>query len=251
MARGTHLIVVLTLGPLAAAPAAGQLAGDPPPKGLGASGGFDDLLFRQPPDQYFGLESDTEWRRNQTGQITSALTADNFALGIDATICGIVYYGFYGADANEPPPWIIDPPATETMRIQFYSDAGGLPGSVLWERTFDDATRAATGRNILVGPVRPEYKYTKGFADCFQAQAGTPYWISISQIGDAGSRWRWESSYSDNTHAQRFPIDNPWHLSGGYGMAFELHATPEPVSGVLLIVSAIVCRRATRRQTRR
>jgi hypothetical protein len=242
-------IIVGWLGPAARVHA--QLAGDPAPREAGAARGFDDLLFRQPPDQYNGVPSDTAWTRNPTGQLASTLGADNFTTINDVSICGIIYYGFYGANAPEPPPYIVDPPATETMRIQFYSDAGGLPASVLWERTFDDARRVATGRDVAVSPNRPEYQYIKGFADCFQVQAGVQYWISISQIGDAGSRWRWESAHSDNSRAEQSPTGGPWRIFTSYGFAFDLYRTPEPSSAVLLILAGLARRRPPARRARR
>jgi hypothetical protein len=211
-----------------------------------------DLLFRQAPDQAFALDSDTAFVR--FGQQTSALTADNFMLSQNSPLCGVRFFGVYGADRVEPPPYIVDPPLTETMGVRVYSDAGGLPGSVLWEQTFSDAQRARSGRTVAVSPNRDEFVYTKTFFDCFAAAANTQYWANIYQVGDIGSRWRWEASYSDQSHAQQFPIGAPWHLTAGvgsYGMAFELHATPEPLAGVLLMIGLGVRRPAVRRRTQR
>lgn len=192
---------------------------------------FSQILFAQPPDQFFGLTSDTEWP-NTAGQTRSSLVADEFRLSQSASICGATWWSFFGGDPERF--YDINPPATETLRLRFYSDLSGLPDAVLWERTYVDLPRVKTGRRIGIFPLRDEYRYTTGFSTCFAAAADTTYWFEVVQIGDVNSIFRWESSYSDTDHATQFPIGVPWRLFGSYGMAFELNQTPEPASAVLL-----------------
>ena len=202
---------------------------------------FDDVLLHQGPDRLFGLTTDTAWRQSN-GEITSSLVADDFRLAVDSSACGLNWFGFYGADATGP--FVIDPPVTETVRVQIQADQAGLPGDVLWEQTYVDPHRVRTGHQIAVFPIRDEFEWSVALPGCFAATANTTYWISIAQIGDPESRMRWESArFSDGTHANQFPIGAPWTLVGNYGMAFELRRTPEPSTAFALAVGAMLSSR--------
>ena len=202
---------------------------------------FSDVLSHQGPDRLFGLTTDTAWRQSN-GVITSSLIADDFRLTADQSVCGVNWWGFYGA--NDVGPFVITPPATETIRLRFHADAGGLPGPVLYEETFVDPHRVVTGGDVAIVPARDEFLWSVGLSNCFAAKANATYWVSVAQIDDPESRMRWESAeFDDTAHATQFPIGNPWVSVTNFGMAFELRRTPEPSTAVVLALGAILASR--------
>lgn len=190
----------------------------------------DTLLHRQAPGHSFGITSDTAYL-DDFGILRGALVADHFSIGTDASVCRVNAYVFFGGELPmlDPPP-----PATESIRIRFYSDADGLPGDPLQETTLLNPAHPWTGKYIALGPLRKEYLYELLLPQCFPVQGGIPYWIEISEISDPNSRFRWENSNTAGEFASQFPIGSPWRITTGSGqMAYELW-TPEPCSGALL-----------------
>jgi hypothetical protein len=203
-----------------------------------ASARADTLLHRQPPGRTFGVTSDTLFR-DDSNNANSELIADKFP-GPQLPICRAVWWSFYGSSLAQQ---VEPPPLTETIRIRFYDDAGGLPGTVLWEEPFANPPRLATGFGIATGPGPPEFRYQVDFQHCFAPTVGAPYWIEIAQLGDLGSRFRWENSNTPGEFAVQFPIGTPWHLAASTAqMAYELR-TPEPCSGALLLLGLVSCLR--------
>lgn len=196
----------------------------------------DTLLHRQAPGRTFGVTSDTSFV-DDNGNANSSLLADRFP-GPQLPTCRTAWWSFYGSSLAQQ---VEPPPVNETIRIRFYDDASGLPGSVLWEEQFANPTRQATGFSIATGPGPAEFKYQVDFVNCFTPAAGTAVWIEIAQLGALNSRFRWENSNTPGEYAVQFPIGSPWHLTTGSGqMAYELR-TPEPCSGALLGLGFAYC----------
>lgn len=208
------------------------------------SANADTLVHRQAPGRVFGIASDTEYR-DDSGHASGALIADQFALSapIDPLICRIRAYAFFGGTGVLDP----GPPATETIRVRFYSDSFGLPDTLIQESIFQNPSRQWTGQLINIGAARREYLYDLGLPSCFSPTLGVNYWLEVAQLGDVQSLFRWENSSTFGGFAERFPIDTPWRLSPNpRQMAYELW-TPEPCSSVLL---ALGCACLLRRRAR-
>lgn len=200
----------------------------------------DILLYRQAPGRTFGVSSDTAYI-DDNGNPNAAILADAFALTSAATICKLNWWGFYGSDFAQS---LEPPPSSESFRIRIYADSVGLPGSTLYDEIIADSSRVATGAAIATGIGPVEYLYSAALPGCFVAQAGEPYWLEVSQVGDINSLFRWENANIAGGFAQRFPIDTPWRLSSPNRgqLAYELW-TPEPCSGALLAVGLVLVRR--------
>ena len=182
MARGTHLIVVLTLGPLAAAPAAGQI---PAPRT-----GRGTVLVDHQPTGAGGRAADTLFI-DLLGLPNSSLLADDILLDEPAVVQRIKWWGFYHLD---------NPPAQEQMRVRFYDarPGDGLPGQVQYEATIQNPSRVATGRRIPVSVFPREFLFDVLLAEPFALREGAPYWLEIVQIGDIDSFHRWETGFNGN-----------------------------------------------------
>ncbi len=207
----------------------------------------DIMLHRQAPGRAFGITSDTQYQ-DDAGILRGALTVDQFRLAARSSVCNVNAFAFFGGELVLLDP---GPPATETLRLRFWSDVSGLPGTVLYETAFVNPSRSWTGSFVALSPFRKEYLYRLPLENCFLAEAGTDYWLEIAQIGDSDSRFRWESSNSVGGFAQQFPIDTPWRLSASSTqLAYELW-TPEPASGLALtgaVVTAMSRRRVQLRE---
>ncbi len=194
----------------------------------------DTLLHRQAPGRTWAWDADT-LNHTESGLPSGQLVADKFILNTDLPVCRILWWGAYGSSLDQVPE---PAPTTETMRIRFMEDAGGLPGQVLDNFVIVNPLRQATGFSIATGPGPPEYRYTAELSSCLAPQTGVAYWLEIAQFGDQTSRFRWEASNTGGEFAVRFPIDTPYRLVGGLGqLAYELR-TPEPCSGALMALAA-------------
>lgn len=143
----------------------------------------------------------------------------------------IVWWGFYHLDS---------PPATETMRIRFYDarPGDGLPGAILYEESFLDPSRTATGLIVFTGVGPHEYIYHVDLMTPFELAADTLYWLEIVQVGDLDSHYRWEfgTAAPEDEFAFCNPIIPNWMSTGAgsWNNALQLWTVPEPSSFVLL-----------------
>lgn len=193
-----------------------------------AAGQADILLHRQAPGRTFGVTSDTSYL-DDFGNPSGALHADRFSLPTTSSICRVRAFVFFGGTGVIDP----GPPETEYVRVRVFSDSAGLPGHLLDEENFFNPQRELTGSLISIVSPRREYIYTLPLDECFAADAGTLYWLEISQVGVIDSRFRWENSNTPGEFAIQFPIGTDWRLSSSGQLAYELW-TPEPCSGALL-----------------
>jgi hypothetical protein len=203
------------------------------------------LIFDQPPQAIptGGQAADTLLRTEVFNQPYWQELADDIALASDAVVRRLVWWGFYGhgeASATQRLP----PAGNETMRVRFYSarPSDGLPDLVVHEESFLNATRSATGRNVSDGGPHPEYRYEADLSEPFSLQAGSTYWLSISQVGDINSYFRWSFSPGNGTpYALRF-LDHPdWLYTGlNANQAFQLSSIPEPQSVALCTLALAV-----------
>ncbi|MCK6457919.1 MAG: hypothetical protein L6Q92_15495, partial [Phycisphaerae bacterium] len=117
----------------------------------------DVLLHRQLPNRLGGALSDTQALfSGPNGPVSGQLAADRFRLSQADVIRKLVVWSFFGGQTEQFDP---PPPVTETMRVRFYADAGGLPGELRYEEEFLNPPRVFTGFFVSGGPVRKEYRY--------------------------------------------------------------------------------------------
>ena len=204
----------------------GPIVVDHPP--LNSGGGGSDTAFRD----MFGTPV---WQR----------VADDFTLAAPADIRRITWWGFY--DQNNPP-------ATETMRIRFYGarPGDGLPdeNNILFEQSYLNPSRIATGRQIGVGIAPDEIRYEVDVAGPIQLGANTPYWLEVVQIGDLDTHFRWEFSLPDGRGLAFINPNVPdWQETAfDANAAFQLSTIPEPTTGMLCLMAGGILAGVSRRK---
>jgi len=204
---------------------------------MAASGAaYGQFIVDHPPHPAGGPASDTAFV-DMFERPFWQIEADDFQISAPATARRLEWFGFYDRD---------NPPVAETMQIRLYDarPSDGLPGSLLHEFTAVNPKRIATGRVIGVGILPREFRYELDLPMPISLSAATPYWLSIVQLGDISTAWRWEYSIVDlNGHSFMNPSFPDWHpvVSGDGDFAFRL-LVPEPgtiacvaVAGLLLV----------------
>lgn len=188
------------------------------------------IVVDHPPLNTGGGASDTAF---DDGFVPWQRVADDILLGSAANIRRISFWGFYNAD---------NPPATETMRVRFYGDNTGLPddNNILFEESFFNPSRIATGRTVFTGINPDEYVYQVDLSAPLSLAANTTFWLEIVQIGDASTHFRWEISQADqNGQAFINPITGNWRETFPdltADTAFQLSTIPEPTTIALFVL---------------
>lgn len=207
--------------------------------------GGGDVIVDHPPLDSGGGASDTAFNG---GIVPWQRVADDVLLSQSATVHRIVWWGYYNAD---------NPPAQETMRVRFYGAraSDGLPdeGNILFEESFLNPSRTATGRTVWVGVDPDEYIFEQDLSTPFELVAGVPYWLEIVQIGDAGALFGWQFSFTDqNDSAFVNDLAPDWmYLGLGADAAFQLISVPEPSAlGLVFLGTFLVGTRRSRKETR-
>lgn len=180
--------------------------------------------------------------------------ADDFTFSAagPTTIRRVSWLGFYGSSFDSIPE---TPPASEMFRIRFYTPlpADGLPdeNNIVFEESFLNPSRQATGDIILDGPGPPEFAYQADLATPLVLQPDTPYWIEIVQLGGLDSHFRWEFAFTDQNDFAFLNQNVPdWQFSNlGTDLAFQLSTVPEPQTLALIFFGmAMLSRRPSVRQ---
>jgi len=204
----------------------------------------DGIVVDHQPNQVGGLASDTSFRTLPIPQLPEIWNwvADDFTSPVDATIRRVNFWGFYGNN--------IQPLGDEAFRIRFSEPraADGLPGTLLYEESFLDLPKSATGEIVPGSGVPEEFFYQADLTTPFVAVASTQYWLEVVQVGDVDSRFRWEFSINTDLNGQAFINDdtgNSWRHSGPAtsNTAFQLSTAPEPCTAVLLLLGCACLRR--------
>jgi hypothetical protein len=147
------------------------------------------VFLNQVPNGVNGWFSDSSWGGGSQQSI-----ADNFtvaAAGPTYGITEIVIWGGYFPE-NIPNP-------TDDFAIILHSDAGGMPGPVIYARYNLQATTRVTTGIILFGT--DEYKFTFDFtaSPMIISSTGT-YWIEIYNYTTLSDAFYWETGNLDGTH---------------------------------------------------
>jgi hypothetical protein len=216
----------------------------------GTAARADVVLFSQPSDfqvsgriGFYASQNDTA-----VGGIGNFATAfDNFTLPSSSQINGVQWQGGYFLPPNQGP--------ITAFTLTFYADNGGQPGAALLSETIPgNANETFVGTEPGTGNGGDlVFNYSTVLPTAFQAQANTPYWLSIvpnlnfSDDPNIG-QWAWHTgtggdgvSFQDFL-GQRFndPSDLAFSLSG-------IVNTPEPASlllwGAVALGGLACCRR--------
>jgi V8-like Glu-specific endopeptidase len=132
----------------------------------------------------------------EIGGFTSATggqeEADNFGLLTASTISGASFWAAYGNTS---------PPASQDFIVRFFSNVGGLPGTLLATRTINNVSLSNTGMFMEGGINKPIYQFNLTFPQVY-LPAGT-YWVSA--LGnDPAFNWIWaRTTTTANAHAVR------------------------------------------------
>ena len=227
----------LVLGALASSALAEPSGWDELAKSLG--GPRDgEIVVDQQPLPTGGPGSDTAFEDDYPEPVWQQ-AADDILLVETAVIHHLVWWGFYGGNFSGS----TDPPTgPETMRVRFYDAKpdDGLPGGTMYEESFLNPSRTATGR-IVAANYGDEYTFEVDLTTPFQLDAGTPLWLEIVQVGDLDSTFRWEYSPGDGTpYAFINPYVPDWTQSIlTSNVAFQL-VTPEPATLLLLALGCVL-----------
>lgn len=205
------------------------------------------VVFSQPRDFYGGPASDTSFL-SYLGQPAWQVSADDFRFDSEQLVCGIRWWGFYGLSGVSQTPDQLSPPTSEAMQVVFYSDVDGVPGPIVYETTYYNVVPVPTGIRFEV-PQRDEFKWELALGACFDAMPNSTYWLSVAQLGDPDSLFRWDSTYQFPGHVFRNQaVGETWTLAALTGMAFELTAIPEPATGALMLGALLATRLRRPRQ---
>ncbi len=235
MRRRLNILAAMAFGLLAGTrPARAQNMVPPMPDPRGAGGG---IVVDHPPAPFGGPGADLDFFLPSVGQFWQR-NASDFTLTTPATIRRVIWWGFYEEN---------NPPASEIMRLRFYEPrpSDGLPGNVLFEESFIDPQRIATG--VTVFPGHPEFRFQVDLPNPTTVPAGTPLWFEVVQVDDISTLFRWEDSATDGLgHAFINPLTLDWvQTTFPNDLAFQLSTVPEPAVLGLIATGAIpfVCRR--------
>jgi hypothetical protein len=175
------------------------------------------VFLDQVPNGVNGFFADSSF--NGTSQQS---IADNFAVAVAGSTYGITEIMFWGGyfPENIPNP-------TDDFTILIHSDAGGVPGAVIYARYDLQATSRATTGTVLFGV--DEYLFTFDFSasPMIIANPGT-YWIEIYNNSTASSAFFWETGDLDVTHGvsgNNFAIETPgvtWLGNTGNEQAIQI-----------------------------
>jgi subtilisin-like proprotein convertase family protein len=126
-------------------------------------------------------------------------SADDFTMGAqDASICQVDITGvFFGGGTTLNDPSI-------SIQMTIYSDAAGVPGSVLFTENFPGSVAGSNNPSFSLSPTgAPELT------------AGTTYWLSVQAVMSftAFGQWGWISTTDGN--GSHFMFQDPGNLIGG------------------------------------
>jgi len=201
-------------------------------RGAGPRGG--GVIVDHQPVGHGGLASDTAFRLTEWDPAIWQRVADDILLGAAATVGRVRFWGFYNDD--------VQPVGDETMRVRFYGSRAGdqMPGTVLFEQSFLNPGRTATGVIIPTFGAPAEFVFDVSLSVPVSLDAGVKYWLEIVQVGDEDSTFRWE--YSQNTllngHVGINEAVEDWRPIQNLvsNAAFQLLTVPEPTSAVSVMI---------------
>jgi hypothetical protein len=123
---------------------------------------------------------------------------DDFTLGASAAITTVTWVGFYYDYLNGAANPVTPP--TQSWYLQFWGDAGGLPGSPLYADNLSAAAVSATllGVSDFGGDPVNLYSFSANLDYPFYAAAGVTYWFSpVSEQPNLDPFFSWSPAAVD------------------------------------------------------
>ncbi|RYG45569.1 PEP-CTERM sorting domain-containing protein [bacterium] len=167
------------------------------------------------------------------------MIADRFSLPSASSFDAVSWWGSYFFEGD---PYEIG--STASFDITVYGDNAGLPGAALYSTSVDGRISAKAGSSDVSDTV---YRF-EGAVSAPVLNAGTPYWLSITESAFSGFRWH------TSTQGGNYSAVNQ---GGGWvvetdraNMAFELASTeavPEPATLAALTLGGLALLRRRRR----
>lgn len=152
------------------------------------------------------------------GQANGQLIAESFPVLNQDQIRSVRWWG--RSENN----FFTDLQNMETFTVRLYSSSGGLPGTILAEKTVSvaDSLPSAIGTASNGSTV---YRHRVNFDAPVSIPSGT-YWISIgaTTTDRNGDGWYWSTTQTnaDNTFAAQIPVGNAFQTSGFDDLCFEV-----------------------------
>jgi subtilisin-like proprotein convertase family protein len=187
-----------------------------------------DLPCDQPDENCQNYATDNASQSNDT----AFHSYDEFTPDFTGDITSICWWGAY-----------IPALAGDNFRVEYYADAGGVPGANIGTFTqgVDLTVDGPADTGDLVANVAPIYEYTGDHA-AVGVTAGECYWISVVNNPEAGATWFWEWSFDPLGNGQlcvdagldgcqagdiQAGNDASWCLNGALGDADACTVVPE------------------------
>lgn len=187
-----------------------------------------------------GLGSDSMLVEGPGAPVSYQYVADDFQLPFDSQVRRLIVWGFYNAQ--------ILPTSDETFQINVHEPrpTDGLPGTVVFSEIVINPFREWTGRNVLAAGGGLEYRFVIDLSVPFSLQGGETHWLSLYQVGDPTSSFRWEFSQLPgpaNGQAAKNVVFPNWQATTSItsNTAYELYSIPEPATLSLLLGGLLSC----------
>jgi hypothetical protein len=148
--------------------------------------------------------------------------ASSFALGHNARLTSLVWWGGYYS-LEEPPN-----PTSSPFEIRLYADTGSGPA---------ETPLAVVGVTATVTPfpsALPQFEFSAMLSEPVLLLAGTTYWISIVDVDPMNPTFAWRKSTEAAWSYSRVPGEPGWDPTPGLGsVRLEGRFVPEPGTAVL------------------
>ena len=203
---------------------------------VAASGAMATVLYNQNSDDNGAYSS----QNDTNGFGNFATVYDNFTLGGNSSVMNVMFTGSY---FNPPSQGAIN-----AFTINFFSDAGGMPGGLLQSFNMAGVANETSIGTDNVGD--PLFTYSFDLSSSFNALGGTQYWMSIVPDLDFPPQWGWESGTGGDGVAYQDFFGARSQLMGDLAFTLngDLNRVPESGSTVVLLGGVLIALGLLRRR---
>ena len=203
---------------------------------VAASGAMATVLYNQNSDDNGAYSS----QNDTNGFGNFATVYDNFTLGGNSSVMNVMFTGSY---FNPPSQGAIN-----AFTINFFSDAGGMPGGLLQSFNMAGVANETSIGTDNVGD--PLFTYSFDLSSSFNALGGTQYWMSIVPDLDFPPQWGWESGTGGDGVAYQDFFGARSQLMGDLAFTLngDLNRVPESGRTVVLLGGVLIALGLLRRR---